>query len=137
VTPTSSPQGHLKSTDNAAVVRNYLHAVFVEKSLAKAETFWAGQMIQHNPQMPNGLDVLRQFISNPMPGPGFEQGMVVAQGNLVMSHGRYSGWAGKTLIAVDIFRIEGGKIVEHWDVMQEEVPVDKTANGNPMFTPAA
>jgi predicted SnoaL-like aldol condensation-catalyzing enzyme len=49
--------------------------------------------------------------------------------------GRYTNWAPKPLVAVDIFRIVDGKLVEHWDVMQEEVPVEKTANGNPMFTP--
>lgn len=38
------------------------------------------------------------------------------------------------MIAVDIFRIKNGKVVEHWDVMQEEVLAANTASGNPMFT---
>lgn len=38
------------------------------------------------------------------------------------------------MIAVDIFRVEDGKVMEHWDVMQEEVPVANTASGNAMFT---
>jgi predicted SnoaL-like aldol condensation-catalyzing enzyme len=38
------------------------------------------------------------------------------------------------MVAVDIFRVEGGKVLEHWDVLQEEVPIASTANGNPMFT---
>lgn len=63
----------------------------------------------------------------------YEMGMVVAEGDLVMVHGRYTGWGPKPLIAVDIFRIADGKLVEHWDVMQEEVPVNATASGNPMF----
>ena len=37
------------------------------------------------------------------------------------------------MIAVDIFRLENGKVVEHWDVMQEEVPANESANGNAMF----
>ena len=37
------------------------------------------------------------------------------------------------MIAVDIFRMKDGKVVEHWDVMQEEVPAAKTASGNAMF----
>jgi predicted SnoaL-like aldol condensation-catalyzing enzyme len=37
------------------------------------------------------------------------------------------------MIVVDIFRIEGGKVAEHWDVMQEEVPASDSANGNSMF----
>ena len=36
------------------------------------------------------------------------------------------------MIAIDIFRIQTGKIVEHWDAMQEEITADKTANGNAM-----
>jgi predicted SnoaL-like aldol condensation-catalyzing enzyme len=41
------------------------------------------------------------------------------------------------MIAVDIFRVADGKVIEHWDVMQEEVPASATASGNPMFTSAA
>jgi len=50
-----------------------------------------------------------------------------------MVHGRYTGWGPKPMVAVDIFRIENGKVVEHWDVMQEEVPADQSANGHAMF----
>jgi predicted SnoaL-like aldol condensation-catalyzing enzyme len=60
--------------------------------------------------------------------------MVVAEGDLVMVHGRYVGWRPKPVIVVDIFRIEGGKVAEHWDVMQEEVPAADSANGNSMFS---
>ena len=60
--------------------------------------------------------------------------MATASGDLVMVHGRYTGWGPKPLMAVDIFRVKDGKVVEHWDVMQEEVPADQTTSGNPMFT---
>jgi predicted SnoaL-like aldol condensation-catalyzing enzyme len=40
------------------------------------------------------------------------------------------------MIAVDIFRVANGKVAEHWDVMQEEVPALATASGNPMFVAA-
>ncbi len=59
--------------------------------------------------------------------------MIVAQGDLVMAHGRYTGWGPKPMVAVDIFRIEAGRVAEHWDVMQEEVPASETASGNGMF----
>ena len=62
--------------------------------------------------------------------------MIVAEGDLVMVHGRYVGWGPTPLVAVDIFEVKNGKVVEHWDVMQEEVPASGTASGNPMFTPA-
>jgi predicted SnoaL-like aldol condensation-catalyzing enzyme len=51
-----------------------------------------------------------------------------------MVHGRYTGWGPKPMVAVDIFRVENGKVAEHWDVMQEEVPAGQTASGNPMFS---
>ena len=38
------------------------------------------------------------------------------------------------MVAVDIFRVNDGKVVEHWDVMQEEVPAADTASGDAMFT---
>ena len=63
----------------------------------------------------------------------YEMGMVVAEGDLVMVHGRYTGWGPNPMIAVDIFRVANGKLAEHWDVMQEEVPASATASGNPMF----
>ena len=64
----------------------------------------------------------------------YEIGMVVAEGDLVMVHGRYVGWGPQPLVAVDIFKVKNGKVVEHWDVMQEEVPAKNTASGNGMFT---
>jgi predicted SnoaL-like aldol condensation-catalyzing enzyme len=42
--------------------------------------------------------------------------------------------AASALHEVDIFRVKDGKLAEHWDVLQEEVPTEKTASKNPMFT---
>jgi predicted SnoaL-like aldol condensation-catalyzing enzyme len=60
--------------------------------------------------------------------------MAVADGDFVMVHGRYTGWGPKPMVAVDIFRVNDGKVVEHWDVMQEEVSAAETASGHAMFT---
>lgn len=60
--------------------------------------------------------------------------MVVADGDLVLAHGRYVSLGQKPLVAVDIFEVKNGRVVEHWDVMQEEVAASATASGNPMFT---
>lgn len=112
---------------------NYLNAVFNEKDLKKVETFWKDDMIQHNPSMPNGLDVLRGFITSEDNQISYEPGIAMEEGNIVAVHGRYSNWFGKTMIAVDYFRVEDGKFIEHWDVMQEEVPASEAVNGNTMF----
>ena len=63
----------------------------------------------------------------------YQQGVVTENENLVMIHGRYENWNGKNVIAVDIFKIENDKLVEHWDVMQEEILPAQSANGNSMF----
>jgi predicted SnoaL-like aldol condensation-catalyzing enzyme len=81
--------------------------------------------------MPNGTEVLKGWIGSIGPEFKYEPGMVIADGDLVMAHGRYSGMGPKPMIAVDIFRLASGKIVEHWDILQEETL--KTVSGNPMF----
>ena len=53
------------------------------------------------------------------------------KGDYVMIHGRYTGWGPKPMFAVDIFRIQDGKLAEHWDVLQEEVPAGAAKSGVP------
>ena len=118
---------------NGKIISDYLRAVFVERDLAKAETFFGPTKTEHNPGMPNGHDAVRGFITNAPKDLVYEQGLIAETGDYVMVHGRYSGWEGKTMVAVDIFRLEDGKVVEHWDVMQEEVPAEKSVSGNAMF----
>jgi len=130
--PVDQPKADSK--DNKSLVENYLTDLFVKKDAKLAANYWGTDMKQHNPTMPNGLDVLRGFAANIPTGFKYVPGIAVAEGNTVMIHGYYEGWGPKPLVAVDIFRIENGKVVEHWDVMQEAVPADKTANGNSMLT---
>lgn len=121
------------SKSNKDAVQDYLDAVFNRRDLAAAEAYWGEDMIQHNPTMPNGLEVLRGFITSDGPVPSYEPDLVMESGDHVMAHGRYRNWNGKDMIAVDIFRMEDSRIVEHWDVMQEEVPAAEAVNSNPMF----
>jgi predicted SnoaL-like aldol condensation-catalyzing enzyme len=101
----------------------------------RGRSYFAPDYIQHNPVIPSGRTAIPGLIAGLSKEFSYEPGMVVAEGNLVMVHGRYVGWGPKPMIAVDIFRVVNGKLVEHWDVMQEEVPASKTASGNPMFSP--
>ena len=124
---------HADMTSKELVV-TALNELFIKGDVSALDRYWADRYIQHNPQIPNGHDALKGMISNMPPGFKYEMGMVVAEGDLVAVHGRYSGFGNKPMIAVDLFSIEDGKIAEHWDVLQEEVT--QTASGNPMFTPA-
>lgn len=99
---------------NARIVLQALKEMFVDRDVSALDRhFVKSGYKQHNPGIPNGTEALRGLIPN--------LGV---------------GWGPKPMVAVDIFRLEDGKLAEHWDVMQEEVPTEQSRNGNPMFTPA-
>ena len=118
---------------NTELVTKAMTELFINRDLGALERYWSPTYIQHNPRMPNGTDFFRKMIPSLPPHFRYEPGMVVASGDVVMIHGRYVGWGDKTMIGVDIFRIADGRLAEHWDVIQEEVPAEKTLSGNSMF----
>jgi len=120
---------------NKEVVLKALKGAFIERDVTVVGRYFAPDYVQHNPVIPNRSRAIAKLIPT-LKGLSYEIGMVVAEGDLVMVHGRYVGWGPKPLVAVDIFKVNNGKVVEHWDVMQEEVPASATASGTPMFTPA-
>lgn len=123
----------MSESDNKELVKTALNAVFVERDISALDLYWGTPYIQHNPKVANGVDNLKKVVAALPSEFKYEMGMVMAMGNFVMVHGRYTGWRPHPLIGVDIYRVRGGKLVEHWDVLQEEVAADKTVNGNRMF----
>jgi predicted SnoaL-like aldol condensation-catalyzing enzyme len=121
---------------NKQVVLKVLNGAFVERDTTVVDRYFSADYVQHNPAIPNGPRAIASLIPTLKEGFSYQVGMVVAEGDLVMVHGRYVGWGPKPLVAVDIFKVKDGKVVEHWDVMQEEVSASATASGNPMFSPA-
>lgn len=119
---------------NRQVVLAVLKGAFIDRDPSVVERYFSPGYIQHNPSIPNGSSAIPALIAGLKPEFGYEPGMAVASRDLVMVHGRYTGWGPKPMVAVDIFRVENGKVAEHWDVMQEEVPAGQTASGNPMFS---
>jgi predicted SnoaL-like aldol condensation-catalyzing enzyme len=81
-----------------------------------------------------GREGLFDLIKSLPPTLKYEPGMIVAEGDLVIVHGRFSGFgAPVNWIAADILRIQDGILVEHWDVIQDEVTIDQSKSGLPMF----
>ena len=123
------------STDaNKALVLEGIKGVFIDRDPTILDRLFSNHYRQHNPQIPNGTAALKALLGKLPATFKYEPGLVVAEGDYVAIHGRYIGWGPKPMVAVDIFRVANGKIAEHWDVLQEEVPAAQTANGNSMLT---
>jgi len=123
-----------ESARSKAIALKAIRGVFIERDVRIAEELFAPDYIQHNPTIPNGRDAIAGLLGSLPEGFRYERGMVAAEGSIVMIHGRYVGWAPEPMVAVDIFRVENGRLVEHWDVMQAEVPAHETKSKNAMFT---
>jgi len=119
--------------DNKDLVKTAITAVFKQRDISAFDKYFAQDYVQHNPQLPNGTAALKSFIPTLPEDFDYEPGLLTESGDFVMIHGKYKNWGGKNMIAVDIFKVAGGKLVEHWDVMQEEIIAEQSANGNSMF----
>jgi len=118
---------------NADFVVKAVTELFSNKDLTAIDRYWAESYMQRNPGLASTSAVLKDALKDMPADMTYEIGMVISEGDLVAIHGRYTGWGPKPLIVVDIYRVENGKIAEHWDVGQEEVL--ETASGLPMFEP--
>ena len=123
------------STDaNKALVLAGIKGVFIDRDPAVLDRLFSEDYRQHNPQIPNGTAAIKGLLEKLPADFKYEPGLVLAEGDYVAIHGRYVGWGPKPMVAVDLFRVANGRIAEHWDVLQEEVPAAQSANGNSMLT---
>ncbi len=121
---------------NKKAVVGYLETALNAKEPAQAVAAYVGpHYIQHNPQAPDGPDAFIAFVeglTRQFPDARIDIKRAVAEDDLVVTHSLLTlGPRDRGTAAVDIFRLEGGKIVEHWDVLQR-VPAE-AANANTMF----
>lgn len=119
---------------NTELVRTAVTELFINGDVTALDRYWSDNYIQHNPMFPSGTDGLKnELTAMPKDQFKYELDLIAENGNFVMVYGRYTGLAPKPMVAVDIFRIEDGKLAEHWDVLQDEVPAELTVSKNPMF----
>ena len=119
---------------NRQIVEDFLDLINRQRRVREAfERHVGDEYIQHNPTAGNGREDAIALIERLSTTPGFNPVVkrMVAEGDLVAVHMhiRFGGSPG--LAVMDMFRLENGKIVEHWDVIQD-VPA-QTASENSMF----
>ena len=119
---------------NKALVLEAFDTLFNKRDYEAAERYWSPNYIQHSAHIPPGREGLFNLIKSTPPTLRYESGTVVAEGDFVILHGRYSG-LGLPLnwIVADIVRMKDGILVEHWDVIQDEATRESSKSGLPMF----
>lgn len=117
---------------NKEIVLKAMNELFHEKDSTAIERYWHKEYIQHNPEMIDGHDGLKNLLPFLDTNFKWQPGIIVEQGDIVITHSQVHGWRPVPVIVVDIFKLRDGKIAEHWDVVQEETPASKSASGNAM-----
>ena len=119
---------------NKTLVLQAFDLLFNKRDYAAAEKDWSPHYIQHSAHIAPGREGLFNLIKNLPSTLKYEPGTIVAEGDFVIVHGRFSGFgAPVNWIAADIVRIQNGILVEHWDVIQDEVTEDQSISKRPMF----
>ncbi|UPT90539.1 nuclear transport factor 2 family protein [Bradyrhizobium barranii subsp. apii] len=120
---------------NRAAVLAFYEKGLNQKDADAALAYVGDRYVQHNPNAPDGPDGFRKFIGflrEKFPNSHSEIKRSFVDGDFVILHVhsvREPGSRGRAI--VDIFKLENGKIVEHWDVVQD-IP-ENPANNNTMF----
>ena len=123
-------------TPNERLVMDFYNLAFnAHKPAEAAQQYIGATYIQHNPLVPNGAARFVGYFSDffkTHPSAALDMVRVLSEGDLVVVHSKFTtGPDARGQAIIDIFRVAQGKIVEHWDVIQQ-IP-ENTANGNTMF----
>jgi predicted SnoaL-like aldol condensation-catalyzing enzyme len=119
---------------NKALVLDAFDTLFNKRDYAAAEKYWSPNYIQHSAHIEPGRDGLFNLIRSAPNNLHYEHELIVAEGDYVIVHGRFSGHGPPVAwIAADIVRIENGRLAEHWDVLQDEATKAESKSGLPMF----
>jgi predicted SnoaL-like aldol condensation-catalyzing enzyme len=121
------------SERNKRLVLDAFDTLFNKRDYGAAEKFWSPNYIQHSAHIPPGRDGLFNLVKTLPPTLKYEHGTIVADGEFVIIHGRFSGFLSVNWIAADILRINDGVLLEHWDVIQDEATKKQSKSGLPMF----
>lgn len=125
---------HTTPEQNKALVLQAFDTLFNQRNYEAAARFWSDNYIQHSAHIEPGRDGLFQLIRSVPDTLRYEHALIVAEGDYVIIHGRFSGMGRPAAwIAADVIRIEDSRLAEHWDVLQDEATQAESKSGLPMF----
>jgi predicted SnoaL-like aldol condensation-catalyzing enzyme len=123
-----------RESKNKALVLQAFDTLFNRRDYAAAERFWTPNYIQHSAHIEPGREGLFNLIKSLPSTLKYEPGIIVAEGDFVIIHGRFSGFGRpRSWIAADVVRIADDVLAEHWDVLQDEATRAESKSGMPMF----
>ena len=124
----------MKTIDNKALVLEAFDTLFNKRDYKAAERFWSPKYIQHSAHIAPGREGLFNLVKAAPAELHYENAAIVADGELVMLHGRFTGNGNpRAMVAADILRVVDGILVEHWDVLTDEVTKGESKSGLPMI----
>ncbi|MFJ8009988.1 nuclear transport factor 2 family protein [Streptomyces fagopyri] len=119
---------------NKAIVREAFDTLFNQRDYTAAEKFWSPDYIQHSAHIAPGREGLFELIKSLPAELTHELDLVMADGDMVMVRGRFSGHGlPAPWIAADFVRMHNGVLVEHWDIIEDEVSRAASVSGLPMY----
>ena len=119
---------------NKALVLQAFDTLFNKRDYKAAERYWSPNYIQHSAHVAPGREGLFNLVKSLPAELRYEAGPIVADGEFVIVHGRFSGTGRpRNSIAVDIVRIADRLLAEHWDVLQDKATREESQSGRPMF----
>jgi predicted SnoaL-like aldol condensation-catalyzing enzyme len=120
--------------NNKKLILEAFDTLFNKRDYVAAEKFWSPHYIQHSAHIAPGREGLFDLIKSLPATLKYEPGTILAEGDFVIVHGRFSGFGlPVNWIAADIVRVKDGVLVEHWDVIQDEASREQSKSGLQMF----
>jgi predicted SnoaL-like aldol condensation-catalyzing enzyme len=119
---------------NKALVLEAFNTLFNKRDYEAAARYWSPNYVQHSAHIEPGREGLFNLIKASPASLKYEPGVILAEGDFVIVHGRFSGTGlPRNWIAADVVRVVDGILAEHWDVLQDEAARAESKSGLPMF----
>lgn len=96
------------------------HRLFAQRDVSVLEELFSEDFVEHSPLVADGRPGLKSMVEDAGDALTYEASRILADGDLVALHGRFTGLGETPLIGFDLYRVADGKVIEHWDGLVPE-----------------